>query len=88
MSILYFFQISSSKLRYSNYKIVVEIQYFSQNQTSNIYLSKVSNRDTRRRCEVCLKLTMKTPERLSGVFVVNFEHISFLGCDSNRLEKD
>ena len=45
-----------------------------------IYLLKVSNRDTRTRCEICSKLTIKTSERhhwrCSGVFIVNFEHIS------------
>ena len=34
------------------------------------------------RCEMCLNLTMKTPERWhwcrSGVFIVNFEHVSHL----------
>ena len=47
-----------------------------------IYLLKVNNRNIRRRCEICLKLTIKTPERLhwrrSGVFIVNFEHVSQL----------
>ena len=28
-----------------------------------IYLLKVNNRKTRTRCEICLKLTIKTPER-------------------------
>ena len=45
----------------------------------NIYLFKVINRNTRKRSEICSKLTLKTPERHlgpSGVFVVNFEHIS------------
>ena len=40
---------------------------------------KVSNRNTRTKCEICSKLTIKTPERRdwrrSGVFIVNFEHI-------------
>ena len=40
------------------------------------------NRNARTRCEVCSKLTIKTPERRhwrrSGVFIVNFEHISHL----------
>ena len=44
-----------------------------------IYLFKVNNRNIRR-CEICSKLTRKTPERRqwrrSGVFIVNFEHIS------------
>ena len=46
------------------------------------YMFKVNNRNTRTRCEICLKLTIKTPERRqwrrSGVFIVNFEHISHL----------
>ena len=47
---------------------------------AGIYLLKVNNRKTRTRCEICSKLTIKTPERRhwrrSGVFIVNFEHIS------------
>ena len=44
------------------------------------YLFKVNNRNTRTRCEICSKLTIKEPEqrRSSGVFIVNFEHISHL----------
>ena len=46
----------------------------------DIYMFKVNNRHTRTRCEICSKLTIKTPERRhwrhSGVFIVNFEHIS------------
>ena len=49
---------------------------------AGIYLLKVNNRNTRTRCEICSKLTIKTPERRqwrsSGVFIVNFEHISHL----------
>ena len=49
---------------------------------SNIYLLKVNSRNTRFRCKICSKLTIKTPERgqwcSSGVFIVNFEHISHL----------
>ena len=41
---------------------------------------KVNKRNTRTRCEICSKLTINTPERPqwcpSGVFIVNFEHIS------------
>ena len=47
-----------------------------------IYLLKVNNRNTRTRCEICLKLTIKISERRqwrrSGIFIVNFEHISHL----------
>ena len=49
---------------------------------ANIYLFKVKNRNTRKRCEVRSKLTIKTPDRLHsrrpGVFIVNFEHILHL----------
>ena len=36
------------------------------------YMSKVNNRNSRTRCEICSKSTTKKP---SGVFIVNFEHI-------------
>ena len=46
---------------------------------AGIYLLKVKNRNTRTMCEICWKLTIKTPEqrhwRRSGVFIVNFEHV-------------
>ena len=49
---------------------------------AGIYLLKVNNRNTRTRCEICSKLTIKIPERRlwhrSGTFIVNFEHISHL----------
>ena len=47
---------------------------------AGIYLLKVNNRNTRIRCEICPKLTIKIPERRHwrryGIFIVNFEHIS------------
>ena len=47
-----------------------------------IYLLKVIIRSTRTRCEIGSKLTIKRPERhhwrRSGVFIINFEHISLL----------
>ena len=47
-----------------------------------IYLLKVVNTNTRTRCEIFSKLTIKTPERRhwhhSGVLIVNFENISHL----------
>ena len=47
-----------------------------------MYMLKDNNRITRTRCEICSMLTIKTPERRhwlhSGVFTVNFEHISHL----------
>ena len=51
---------------------------------AGIYLLKVNNRNTRTRCEIWSKLTIKIPERRqwrrSGIFIVNFEHISHLSC--------
>ena len=45
----------------------------------DIYMFKVNNRNTRTRCEICSKVTIKTPERrhwrCSGVSIVNFENI-------------
>ena len=44
------------------------------------YMFKVNNRNTRTKCEICSKLTIKTPERgqwrRSSDFIVNFEHVS------------
>ena len=49
---------------------------------ANIYLFKVSNTNARKRCKLCSELTTKIPERRhwrrSGVFILNFEHISHL----------
>ena len=36
---------------------------------ANISILKVNNRNTSKRCEICLKWTMKTPERY---FIINF----------------
>ena len=50
------------------------------NFPANIYLFKINNRNTKKRYELCPKLTLRTPERRerrhSGVFIVNFEHTS------------
>ena len=44
---------------------------------ANIYLfNKVNNRNTRKSCELCSKLTIKTPERRQWrAFIIKFEHI-------------
>ena len=43
---------------------------------------KVNNRNTRTKCEICSKLTIKTTEQRqwgrSGAFIVNLEQISQL----------
>ena len=49
------------------------------------YMFKGNNRNTRKRCEICLKLTIKIPERIfiehishffSSVSIVNFEQVN------------
>ena len=37
-----------------------------------------SNLETLKKCEICSKLIIKTPEQISTVFIVNFGHISYL----------
>ena len=45
---------------------------------AGIYLLKVNNRNTRTTCEICSKLTIKISLLISGIFIVNFEHVSHL----------
>ena len=43
---------------------------------ADIYLLKINNRNTKRRCEICSKLTIKTTEtRCSSVSIFSFEHV-------------
>ena len=45
----------------------------------NIYLFKLHNRNSRKRCEICSEVTMEPKRhqcRHSSVFIVNFDHIS------------
>ena len=50
------------------------------NIPAGICFLKVNNRNTRKRCEICSKLTIKTLKRRhwrrSGVFIVNFKHVN------------
>ena len=50
---------------------------------------KVNTRNTGTRCEICSKLTIKTPERQhwrrSGVFIVNFELVN-VGWEHDSLD--
>ena len=77
---------------YLNLKLlvmVIEVNLFElfvrqlgESNPSGNYMFKFINRNTRTRCEICSKLTIKIPERRhwrrSGIFIVNFEHISHL----------
>ena len=63
----------------SNKSKFCEVDYPAGN-----YMFKVINRNYRTRSEICLKLAIKIPERRqsqwrrSGVFIINFEHVSRL----------
>ena len=56
--------------------------YERRSSPAKFYLFKVNNRNTRKRCKICSKSTIKTLERrlwrFSGVFIVAIEHISHL----------
>ena len=70
---------SSTKLRNGYIKESTETKLSIFNIfLAAIYLLKVNNINSRTRCEICSKLTIKTAERRSGVFIVNYEHISHL----------
>ena len=55
---------------------------FSRVNPANIYMFKFNNGNTRKMCEISLKLPIKTIEqpqgRRSGVFIGDFEHISYI----------
>ena len=59
-------------------------RYFDESKyyPANIYVFKVNKRNIRKNCDICSKLTIKTPERRHWrrfvVFIVNFEHILHL----------
>ena len=72
-----------NKMRLILVMIVITFIYSSiVDVPAGIYLLKVNKRNTRTRWEICSELTIKTQERRqwrhSGVFIVNFEHISHL----------
>ena len=48
------------------------MSYF--NHPADNYIFKVNNINTRTKCEICSKLTIKIP----AIFIVNFEHILHL----------
>ena len=65
--------VTSQSLFYST----LEYDNLNWMNPARIYLFKVNNRNARRRCEICSKLTIKTPDDVIGssVSIVNFEHI-------------
>ena len=81
VSKFFFSVIKARKCNLFNFEYVPTIHDMFWHPSRKILL-KVNNRNTRTRCEICLKLSITTSERchwrLSGVFIVNFEHISHL----------
>ena len=76
--------------RVINYQVQIFLIYHSKLNISSlesmkpasIYAFKVNNRNTRKRCAICSKLTLQTPERPQGrrcgVFITDFEQILHL----------
>ena len=59
---------------FSVFKGVIDV---SQNYPDNIYLFKVNNRDTRKRCGICSELTIKTYfTPFASISVVEFEQVN------------
>ena len=46
-------------------------------KVANIYLFKINDRDTRKTCEICSKLTIKTTERLHYCELRTYFTLSF-----------
>ena len=44
-------------------EIIGDDTYCKADNTADKFMFKVNNRNTRTRCEICSKLTIKTPER-------------------------
>ena len=63
-------------------KIIFMVRVYGDSDPAGICMFKVNKRNTRTRCKICSKLTTKISERRqwrrSGIFIVNFEHISHL----------
>ena len=77
-----FYSIKKNFFNKMNILLMLPKRWTRKENPASIYLLKVNNRDTKTRCEICSKLTIKTPERCnwrrSGVFTVDFEYISHL----------
>ena len=61
-------------------RMALSMPWVKKNVQAGICMLKVNNSNTRTRCEVCSKLTIKTLEQRhwcrSGAFIVNIERIS------------
>ena len=54
---------------------VIAFEFSDPNEKcpTNIYLFNVNNRNTTKRCEICSKLTIKTPERRHSLLVATLD---------------
>ena len=73
-------KVKTSQLHWRRFSVFIVNFEQIQHVLTHIYLFKVNKISTRKRCEICSKLTIKTPERRHwrrfGVFIINFEQIS------------
>ena len=64
------------------YPVLYNLGICSLHFQASIYVLKVNNINSRKKCVICSKLKAKTPERYHwrryGVFAFNFKHISYL----------
>ena len=58
----------------ANYNLLPQIEAKDNRYQANIYLFKVNNRNNRKGCKICSKLTKKHFWRRSGVFIVNLTY--------------
>ena len=65
------------KVIIKTYGVIVLYSQYHEHWLASNYMFQVNNRNTRTRCDICSKLTIKIRRR-SGVFTVNFEYISHL----------
>ena len=66
----------------------VQFKYYLSVYHANIYLLKVKNRNIRKKCEICSKLTIKTLRQnftpFSSVSLVEFERVN-VSCKNSCL---
>ena len=65
------------KVIIKTYDVIVLYSQYHEHWLAGNYMFQVNNRNTRTRCDICSKLTIKIRRR-SSVFTVNFEYISHL----------
>ena len=76
-----FFWTAISLRIFVHLSVITALYYFSVYKLigwgpGNIYLFKIISRNNRKRCRICSKLTINTVENHSGVFIVNFKHVT------------